>query len=123
MAFASGGTFANSVVSSPTMFGYGGKNLGIMGENGPEAVMPLSRMPSGNLGVEARIQQTPVVVQVIDQSSSKLDKTTEETTGPGGEKMIKVFIRDAVKSSAANGDLDHAMSSRYGVKPVGVRRS
>ncbi len=42
--FASGGVF-----NSPTMFGFG-SNLGMLGEAGPEAVMPLSRK-NGKLGV------------------------------------------------------------------------
>lgn len=53
-AFAQGASFANSVVDKPTAFafGRGGANLGIMGEAGPEAVMPLTRGPDGNLGVQ-----------------------------------------------------------------------
>lgn len=55
-AFAKGSMFANTVVDSPTLFrfGYGGSQLGIMGEAGPEAILPLKRMQSGRLGVEAR---------------------------------------------------------------------
>ena len=45
--FADGG-----VVASPTYFGAGG-SLGLMGERGAEAVMPLARGPSGQLGVVA----------------------------------------------------------------------
>src|SRR5690606_36467960 len=53
-AFAQGASFANSVVDKPTAFafGRGGANLRIMGEAGPEAVMPLTRGPDGNLGVQ-----------------------------------------------------------------------
>ena len=40
------------VVGAPTMFQYGGSKLGIMGEAGPEAIMPLKRGRSGKLGVE-----------------------------------------------------------------------
>jgi len=59
--FAKGAAFAGNkivpyrkggVVSSPTMFKYGGSNLGVMGEAGPEAIMPLKRGKSGKLGVE-----------------------------------------------------------------------
>ncbi|WP_147645420.1 peptidoglycan DD-metalloendopeptidase family protein [Vitreoscilla massiliensis] len=49
--FAQGGTFTNSVVDKPTMFKSGGM-LGVMGEAGPEAILPLKRTSSGNLGVE-----------------------------------------------------------------------
>ena len=44
--FANGG-----VVNSPTMFGHSG-GLGVMGEAGPEAIMPLKRGSNGKLGVQ-----------------------------------------------------------------------
>ena len=44
--FANGATFTNGIVSQPTNF-----NIGQMGEAGPEAIMPLSRMSDGSLGV------------------------------------------------------------------------
>lgn len=62
--FANGGTFANGIqpfasggiVDRPMMFKFangGAGRLGLMGEAGPEAIMPLRRLPSGRLGVEA----------------------------------------------------------------------
>lgn len=51
--FATGGVFTNSVVSTPTAFGMSGGRMGVMGEGGPEAVMPLTRTSSGALGVRA----------------------------------------------------------------------
>lgn len=54
--FAAGGAFRNSIVSSPTLFKFadgGTTNLGVMGEAGPEAIMPLRRNSAGRLGVEA----------------------------------------------------------------------
>ncbi len=47
MAFASGG-----VVSRPTVFPMA-RGMGLMGEAGPEAIMPLRRDSNGNLGVAA----------------------------------------------------------------------
>lgn len=55
--FANGG-----VVNGATAFGYSG-GIGIMGEAGPEAIMPLKRGPNGKLGVEASGQSL-----VINQS-------------------------------------------------------
>lgn len=46
MAFAQGG-----IVRSPTPFTFGGGRLGVMGEAGPEAIMPLGRDGQGRLGV------------------------------------------------------------------------
>ena len=39
------------VVNRATMFRYGGSRLGIMGEAGPEAILPLQRGRGGRLGV------------------------------------------------------------------------
>lgn len=53
-AFANGGAFTNRLFSVPTMFQFGrGGQFGVMGEAGPEAVMPLTRGPGGRLGVDA----------------------------------------------------------------------
>lgn len=41
------------VFDSPTMFGMGNGGAGILGEAGPEAVMPLTRTSNGGLGVVA----------------------------------------------------------------------
>ncbi|ALC12467.1 phage tail tape measure protein [Sphingopyxis sp. 113P3] len=52
--FATGSAFANSIISTPTLFKFAkGTKLGLMGEAGPEAVMPLGRTPDGKLGVHA----------------------------------------------------------------------
>jgi len=54
--FAMGGAFTNSIVSGPTLFKFaagGVMNTGVMGEAGPEAIMPLSKGPGGRLGVDA----------------------------------------------------------------------
>ncbi|NBB33101.1 phage tail tape measure protein [Pseudomonas sp. BC115LW] len=51
--FADGGAFTNSIVSKPTAFGMAGGKTGVVGEAGPEAIMPLTRTASGKLGVMA----------------------------------------------------------------------
>lgn len=61
MPFAAGGAFSQGrvmpfarggVVSGPTSFAMRG-GRGLMGEAGPEAIMPLARGPDGRLGVQA----------------------------------------------------------------------
>ena len=54
-AFALGGSFTNGIVDSPTFFKFrqgGGFATGLMGEAGPEAIMPLARGSDGSLGVK-----------------------------------------------------------------------
>lgn len=56
MPFAKGG-----VVASPTSFSMRG-GQGLMGEAGPEAIMPLARAADGRLGVQAAGSAKPVTV-------------------------------------------------------------
>ena len=57
MPFAKGG-----VISQATAFPMRGGTMGLMGEAGPEAIMPLSRGPDGRLGVRAAGQGQAVNV-------------------------------------------------------------
>lgn len=58
MPFASGG-----VVSGPTHFPMRG-GVGLMGEAGPEAIMPLARGPDGRLGVRGQGGDVRVVMNI-----------------------------------------------------------
>lgn len=51
--FAKGAAFTNNIVTSPTTFGMAGGRTGLMGEAGPEAIIPLTRTSNGSLGVRA----------------------------------------------------------------------
>ncbi|OCP04997.1 hypothetical protein BC374_16350 [Ensifer sp. LC13] len=53
-AFAKGGAFTNQIVDRPTLFPFA-KGTGLMGEAGPEAIMPLRRDATGRLGVLAAV--------------------------------------------------------------------
>lgn len=65
MPFAKGGTpgLGSGVVSSPTVFGMGSQ-MGVMGEAGAEAILPLRRDASGRLGVGGAGGGGPVTVNV-----------------------------------------------------------
>ncbi|MCQ2585625.1 MAG: phage tail length tape measure family protein [Treponema sp.] len=120
-AFANGGTFTNQIVSSPTLFKFarGGKmGTGLMGEAGPEAIMPLHRGPDGTLGVEASGANVAVILEVNNYSSEKVE--TQETTDEFGQKKIMVMIGSMINQHIAGGKADKALSSRYGLKAQGV---
>ena len=80
LPFAQGG-----VVQSASMFPMSGNRTGLMGERGPEAIMPLKRTASGDLGVQA--QAMPATVNIYNQSGSNI----ETVQRPDGETDI--FIR------------------------------
>jgi tape measure domain-containing protein len=66
-AFARGG-----IVNGPTLFPFA-KGIGLMGEAGPEAIMPLRRGRDGNLGVMSSGGGTTNVVVNVDASGSKVE--------------------------------------------------
>lgn len=104
--FAGGG-----VVNSPTMFGYGGGKAGLMGEAGPEAILPLTRGAGGALGVTASV--TPVTVNIINNNGSEVE--AQETTGPNGERTIEILIQNKVRDGIASGKYDKVMKQSYGI--------
>lgn len=92
--FADGAPFQNGrvipfarggVVQSPATFPMSGNRTGLMGERGAEAIMPLKRTPSGQLGVQA--QTSPATVNIYNQSDSRI----ETVQRPDGDTDI--FIR------------------------------
>jgi tape measure domain-containing protein len=77
--FANGGVFAKNkivpfayggIVNKPTLFPMA-NGAGLMGEAGPEAIMPLRRTASGRLGVEATGGTSNIVVNV-DASGTRV---------------------------------------------------
>jgi tape measure domain-containing protein len=119
-AYAAGGAFTNQIVSRPTYFRYGG-GLGLMGEAGPEAVMPLKRGGDGRLGISAfgGPASGGPAVYVIIQNYTGEEVRTEESSDSSGASIHKVII-GAVKQSITGGELDQSMSSRYGLRARGV---
>lgn len=87
--FAKGGVpghvvpFANGgIVASPTYFSLAGQ-VGLMGEAGPEAILPLRRGSDGSLGVAASGQAAPVniVFNVTAQDATSFRKSEAQITG------------------------------------------
>lgn len=120
--FAKGGAFTNSVIDSPTFFKFAkgdGFGNGLMGEAGPEAIMPLKRASDGSLGVDATGVggTTNVVVEINNYSSEEISATETEIDG---QKTIQVTIGKLINNHIAEGKADRAMSARYGLAAKGV---
>jgi lambda family phage tail tape measure protein len=108
--FASGG-----IVSRPTIFPFA-NGTGLMGEAGPEGILPLSRMASGKLGVQAsggggvslHIHEAPGVA-VADIKHSR---------DPGGQPRMDILLRmieDHMVGSIVdgNGRVGSAIKQRF----------
>jgi phage-related minor tail protein len=75
-AFASGG-----IVSAPSYLSLGNR-LGVMGEAGPEAILPLQRGPDGRLGVAAGGGGgVSVVFNVTTPDAASFRKSEAQVTG------------------------------------------
>jgi phage-related minor tail protein len=91
-AFASGG-----VVNSPTMFPMRG-GVGLMGEAGAEAIMPLTRTSNGDLGVKAVGGGSTVIAPQITINVSGGTKEQNEDAGKRVSAAVRQAIDDTVVS-------------------------
>jgi lambda family phage tail tape measure protein len=134
-AFANGGMFTNSVVSSPTLFKFadgGAMRTGVMGEAGPEAIMPLSRGSDGRLGVDANGLREAMSASGGSSSTPMLNMTFETTSINGVEYVSREQLetamaatrRQAAKDGAKQGmnmTLDRLQQSPKTRSRVGLR--
>jgi phage-related minor tail protein len=119
--FAQGGMFTNSIVNEPTMFKFA-QGTGLMGEAGPEAIMPLKRDSSGNLGVRSEGGGGNVEVVVNNYSTAQAETT--ETTDSRGNRKIEVVIGDMTAGEITrNGSASQkAIRGTFGLQPQLIRR-
>jgi len=104
LKFAKGGVFdspnlshfSNSIISSPTMFKFA-KGDGLMGEAGPEAVMPLTRTPNGTLGVRM------VDNAVAGSGGSDVHITQHISVSGNGDAALIQAMEQAARKGAAEG--------------------
>lgn len=107
-AYAGGNlsAFSGQIVTEPTFFNYGVKafanGAGLMGEAGPEAIMPLTRGPDGKLGVQASGAAGGIYVETNVNMGTGQSSTS--VSGTGDARMAAAFgkqISEAVKAEIA----------------------
>ena len=111
--------FSNGIVRNPTMFAFAKGGAGIMGEAGPEAIMPLTRAPDGSLGVRAvgsgggqSVSSAPQVYITIDGNGN-----TQTQASPGleqfgaevGEFVDRRYKQNVMRDIRPGGDIWNAM--------------
>jgi hypothetical protein len=104
--FATGG-----IVTKPTMFAFGQGGIGVMGEAGTEAIMPVTRTPSGDLGVKA-IVGSGMTVNIYEAPGTKV---TAEKSEDGNSLNIMVEQLEGVMLGRMQRDTGLAkyMDTRY----------
>jgi lambda family phage tail tape measure protein len=84
--FAKGG-----IVNRPTVFPFS-RGIGLMGEEGPEAIMPLTRTPSGDLGVKAQNGTREVQVHIHNESGQKMEVTDSKARFDAQAMIIDLWL-------------------------------
>lgn len=88
--------YSNSIVRSPTYFAFA-KGAGLMGEAGPEAIMPLTRSADGSLGVRVTGAQTSPA------GSGEINITQHFTISGNGDAALKQAMEEAAARGARDG--------------------
>lgn len=121
--FASGGIFTNSIITKPTAFAYGGafgSQSGLMGEAGPEAVMPLTRGRDGKLGVAASgIGGGGMAININVNNEGASDGYQASATARKNDTGIDIdiIVRKAINSDLQrNGPISQQISNTYNLR-------
>ena len=118
-------SYSNSIVSEPTLFGFDRLTPfargGIMGEAGPEAVMPLVRTSGGNLGVRAEGTGKQIVnVTVINNAQVETNQRQNEDGSLDLEIVIDQMVtRSMVKRSGGGSNV---LRKGYGISMIPTSR-
>ena len=124
---AMGGVFAGpitpyalgGVVTKPTLFAFA-NGTGLMGEAGPEAIMPLTRGPDGKLGVKAQGGGTTVIVENHSDSQAQVQQSKDGN----GDDIIRVIVGKAVgevnSQIARGGSTYKTLQQTFGLNRRGV---
>lgn len=109
--------YSGQVVDNPTFFAFA-KGAGVMGEAGPEAIMPLTRAADGSLGVRAVNSgaaggdTTPKVYITIDSSgntSTQAPAGLEQFGSDVGRYVDQRYKQNVMRDIRPGGDIWNAM--------------
>ncbi|WOR51563.1 phage tail tape measure protein [Citrobacter freundii] len=88
--------YSNSIVSTPTYFAFA-KGAGLMGEAGPEAIMPLTRSADGSLGVRM------VGRQPAATGNGEIHITQHFNISGNGDAALQQAMEEAARKGANDG--------------------
>lgn len=118
--------YSNSFVSKPTVFPFAKGGIGVMGEAGTEAIFPVIRTKSGNLGVRAVNDNSGgggsgnVEVNVYAPPGSEVRQEQRQTADG---RAIDIFLDGATAGNMRPGTKTHrALRDAYGARQQIIRR-
>ena len=106
---------SNSIVDSPTFFSFA-RGQGLMGEAGPEAIMPLTRLPSGDLGVKTEPGKADIPAMIVNIHEAPGTQTRVEQSEDGQSlEVIIEQVEQSMQSRMSRGTgMAPFMDGRYG---------
>lgn len=119
--------YRNSVVTRPTYFTHDehirkyATGAGLMGEAGPEAVMPLVRTSGGNLGVRAEgVGTSPQInIQVINQTGTGATaEVQQQRNAQGGMDVVVMLKREVASDIVRGGVIAQSVEHRWQMKRI-----
>jgi len=122
VAMAQGG-----LIDRPTIFPMATGGLALAGEAGTEAIMPLQRTSSGDLGVKAQGMGAKVYINIENNSGAEAEVVGQRQNGDGTTVIDIVVneVRNVIANDVArgNGPLSQAIEGTYGLnRAVGSYR-
>ena len=103
--------YSGQVVDRPTLFPFA-RGVGLMGESGAEAILPLTRTSGGKLGVKSEGS-----VQIIINEAPPGTSVKKQQDGD----ITQYVINLAAASVAGHGSLGRAIEQTYGLSRSGRR--
>ncbi|WP_396189387.1 phage tail tape measure C-terminal domain-containing protein [Flavobacterium sp.] len=114
--------YSNTVQTKPTLFNYSTLHRfakgGIFAEENPEAVMPLTRMGNGKLGVQSS-GSGAVNITVNNNGNNAQATANDRGTDGFGIRQIEIMITDVVAKGLVSGRLDTAMQGAFNLRRAG----
>ena len=125
--------YSGSVVSRPTAFSYGNhlsryaRGAGLMGEAGPEAILPLTRDSRGRLGVTAQTDRgssAQVVnnVNIVNYTGEKVDQRQNNNSSGGVDYEIIIGNAAARQISTPGTRANRAVMTQTSTSRPAIRR-
>nr|WP_319493466.1 phage tail tape measure C-terminal domain-containing protein [uncultured Desulfobacter sp.] len=98
--------YSNKIVSSPTVFPFAA-GIGLMGEAGAEAILPLTRASTGNLGVEANVGggYSNLTVNNYISVESSGDSDSDQDLARNIATQIDVAVRRIIADEKRHGGI------------------
>lgn len=108
--------YSGRIVSHPTVFPFA-NGIGLMGEAGSEAILPLKRGSSGKLGVEASVGSPQISIVVNNTASDTASADVRTRQNPNnGLVEVEVLIQKVLAGDLSrNGPVTRGIAGAFGL--------